>query len=53
MRSIAALLGVLLLLSLAPVAAQDGTVNAPLLTPGDTWTYRTNTTLADSSSTGR
>ncbi|HYS73806.1 MAG TPA: hypothetical protein VEO96_07495 [Thermoplasmata archaeon] len=46
MRSIAALLGVLLLLALAPVAAQDGTVNAPLLTPRDTWTYRTNTSLA-------
>ncbi len=47
MRSLAALAGALLfLLSLAPVAAPDATVNAPLLTPGDTWTYHTNTTLA-------
>ncbi len=47
MRSLAALAGALLfILSLAPVAAPDATVNAPLLTPGDTWTYHTNTTLA-------
>jgi len=46
-RSFAAISGALLfLLSLGSAAASDATVNAPLLTPGDAWTYRTNTSLA-------
>ncbi len=47
MRSFAAIFGALLfLLSLSSAAAPDATVNAPLLTPEDTWTYHTNTSLA-------
>ncbi len=47
MRFVAVIVGAFLfLLSLASVAAPDSTVTAPLLTPGDTWTYRTNTSLA-------
>ncbi|HEX9341146.1 MAG TPA: hypothetical protein VF992_08265 [Thermoplasmata archaeon] len=47
MRALAAIAGLLLfVLSLSPVAAPNASVDAPVLTPGDTWTYRTNTTLA-------
>lgn len=46
MRALAALVTVLLLmLAVAPSGASAASVDRPMWTPGDFWTYRTNTTL--------